>query len=227
MQTPEEILSPSTSPPVQPSRPRVAPHFLVQAIKTFKPEKNSSECLPFKRKQFIVVKDFDDKRDAIYGELEGKMGWFPSNCVKLVGPIDFSRPETLPPWMNANTDETALRKKNSLGNSQMDEKKRSHSETPPIIKSGASYPSSLFKPALGIVLEASLSIIPSVKDKKLQSTSNLPLLKNAKLVDSNGVPLILIHVVDYIRNLPSFYFFISFFVHFFNLEIQSRYKRFI
>mmetsp|Transcript_4310 Transcript_4310/g.15170 ORF Transcript_4310/g.15170 Transcript_4310/m.15170 type:complete len:508 (+) Transcript_4310:34-1557(+) len=64
-----------------------APTFTVLATKSHKKKDfqsgTSLELLPFKRKQVITVLDFDDTRDAIYGESEGKRGWFPASFVKV------------------------------------------------------------------------------------------------------------------------------------------------
>lgn len=64
-----------------------APKFQVMAIKAHAVDKTKTgrKLLHFKRKQIITVLDFDDRKDAIYGECEGNRGWFPASHVKLVG----------------------------------------------------------------------------------------------------------------------------------------------
>ena len=65
----------------------LAPMFTVLAVKSYKPEEDTAgfeALLPFKRKQIITVLDWDEKRDAIYGEFDGKRGWFPSSYTKIL-----------------------------------------------------------------------------------------------------------------------------------------------
>ena len=42
------------------------------------------QLLYFKRKKLIRLLDFDEKKDAIFGEYDGKQGWFPASLVKVV-----------------------------------------------------------------------------------------------------------------------------------------------
>lgn len=77
-----------------------APTFTVLATKSHKKKEGQSggslELLTFRRKQVITVLDFDDARDAIYGELDGRKGWFPASFVKVDAEVAKAL-ATLPP----------------------------------------------------------------------------------------------------------------------------------
>ena len=182
----------------------LAPLFTVQVIKSYKPSSDDASLLAIKRKQVITVLDWDEKRDAIFGEYDNKRGWFPSSCVKIL-----SQTTNLP---LSRSDESlrpsaASQKRNCV---PVDKKFAQRNPTPPGGRISAQKVDSGPSPRRINLLGASISKIPkmtmsSTVDLATAMTnlatgdSNHVTLKNIKLCSTQGVPLILVNIIEFCR----------------------------
>ena len=187
----------------------LAPMFQVQSIKSYKPSDGSpmfETLLPFKRKQVITVLDWDEKRDAIYGEYDGKRGWFPSSYTKILAntpPVSSRSP-------GSPTDDdisAAASRRNAI---PIDSRFRSQSassvksESPPPSEPSTPTPTSpgsfigsprMLGSLLGPILPSKNSLEETRKKIGFGNNS----LKGLKLLSAQGIPLILLNIGEYAR----------------------------
>jgi len=189
----------------------LAPLFTVQAVKSYKPSTSVAgyeTLLPFKRKQIITVLDWDEKRDAIFGEYDSKRGWFPSSCAKILPTTAKNAPSA--PQFSQTVEEnskpsSAAAKRNSI---PIEKKYSTRSTTPPPSGRSLSSRDVTPSPRPRINIISSISMIPkmtstadiaAVVTNLATNDSNGNTLKNIKFCNKQGVPLLLVNISEYCK----------------------------
>jgi len=169
----------------------LAPMFTVQAIKSHRPAEGSVSykfLLAFKRKQVITVLDWDEKRDAIYGEYDGKRGWFPSSYAKIIS----STPQTPNSPSGEEAISSAASKRNAVPIKT--EGRGSYNESVAELNSAPTSPqtSSFVSPrVLGTLLSP---ILPSINlEETRKKFTNISRGHQGK-TNGQGLPLIVVDV---------------------------------
>lgn len=201
-----------------------APLFTVQAVKSHKPSSDTpgyETLLSFKRKQIITVLDWDEERDAVYGEYDGKKGWFPSSFGKIL-PASSSKGSVAVPVIAISGDiSTAAAMRNSIpvdsgnGENNIQAKGGSHRRS----RSGSNLPTTVSSPnlspreslasprRLGILSSSIQTILPKSKSGEfVESVAGAVILKNVKHLSNLGVPMLIVNIVEYCRASKGKYF---------------------
>ena len=184
----------------------LAPLFTVKAVKAYQPATDSvgyETLLPFKRKQIIVVLDWDESRDAIFGEYDGKRGWFPSSHTKIIPQANTST-STTPREESAPSKMAAARNSIPIENPANNKKTitvTTPKSTNPMSTSKSH--SSTQKIMAMLPKMSSTSDFAAVVTNTLSTDTSMVSLKGIKKCNIDGVPLLIENIIIFCRESSS------------------------